>query len=495
MTDAPEIPEGLRPANENPWYILMTLHGDGSSGTDSEANREDWNTWAGQGMDEQDRARILDAIGVPLVDFATPCRWSDKEPEIRGRFASVWRERNGSHLPVPELPKPSHTIDFSNTHFEKRFTADEMYFPSSIVKFTGARFDGISEFCGAHFRGKVQGSRASFQSDFFARKARFDMGVDFFRAKFSSLADFADTCFCAPASFTRARFGGDALFVTSKFHSSSKFSESEFEKDADFRSTVFNAGARFERTSFRDVASFAGGEFHAASTPSKSIAFSHSVFERPTSFRQALFFDGYPDLSGAVLHDKTSFTARMDPTSDEIALDKDLEGRTFWPQRTKQDPVSARESCATIRHVLTQQGLPEEAHFFFRREMRFASQIGSFWQRLPYLLFGWLSDFGYSIQRPLWWLAGIWFLGMAAFWTVFSFPGGPPVLSESDLGTAAALSFSNLFPLFGFGRVLLSEVLASLPRWAQVLSGAQTVLSLPLLFFLGLALRQRFRLR
>ncbi|MDF9302247.1 hypothetical protein P5P81_06745 [Tritonibacter mobilis] len=43
--------------------------------------------------------------------------------------------------------------------------------------------------------------------------------------------------------------------------------------------------------------------------------------------------------------------------------------------------------------------------------------------------------------------------------------------------------------------MFLSEVLASLPRWAQVLSGAQTVLSLPLLFFLGLALRQRFRLR
>ncbi|GAB5434171.1 MAG: hypothetical protein EpisKO_35410 [Epibacterium sp.] len=266
-------------------------------------------------------------------------------------------------------------------------------------------------------------------------------------------------------------------------------------QDALFDSATFTQRAWFESATFRGFAYFTGTRFGSSSEEPCFTDFRDCQFEKPTSFRQALFFDGYPDFSGAVLHDKTNFTARMDPTSDEIAQDKDLEGRTFWPQRTKQDPVGARESCATIRHLLTQQGLPEEAHFFFRREMRFASQIGTFWQRLPYRSFGWLSDFGYSIQRPLWWLAGIWFLGMAAFWTVFSFPGGPPVLSESDLGTAAALSFSNLFPLFGFGRVFLSEVLAGLPRWAQVLSGAQTVLSLPLLFFLGLALRQRFRLR
>ena len=164
-------------------------------------------------------------------------------------------------------------------------------------------------------------------------------------------------------------------------------------------------------------------------------------------------------------------------------MDKSSDGQIYWPKSPKQNLETARQSCATIRHVLTQQGLPEEAHFFFRREMRFASQIGSCCQRLPYLLYGWLSDFGYSIQRPLWWLAGIWFVGMAAFWAVFCFPGAVSVLTQSDLGTAAALSFSNLFPLFGFGRVFLGDVLAALPRGAQVLCGLQTVFSLPLLFF------------
>ncbi len=58
-----------------------------------------------------------------------------------------------------------------------------------------------------------------------------------------------------------------------------------------------------------------------------------------------------------------------------------------------------------------------------------------------------------------------------------------------------ALSFSNLFPLFGFGRTFLLEELKALPAVLQFFSGFQTVASLPLLFFLGLGLRQRFRLR
>jgi len=51
MTDAPETPEGLRPANENPWYILMTLYGE-QEGEEidwelHEKNRRAWNAWAG----------------------------------------------------------------------------------------------------------------------------------------------------------------------------------------------------------------------------------------------------------------------------------------------------------------------------------------------------------------------------------------------------------------------------------------------------------------
>lgn len=440
MTDTPEVPEGLRPANENSWYILMTLYGE-QEGEEidwelHEKNRRAWNAWAGQALCADERMAAAASSGVHKSELES---WPKFAEEIEERFVGEYKRRNQGALSVPYIPNVHDPVQMVRIAFSTKQAFEEYLFSSEVI----ITFSRIGQY----------------------------------------------------ASFSRATFMESAWFAFSVFRETTSFSSTIFGRGAQFDSATFTQGAWFESATFRGYAYFTGTRFGSSAKEPCLPDFRDCQFEKPTSFRQALFLDGYPDFSGAVLHDKTSFTARMDPTSDEIALDKDLEGRTFWPQRTKQDPVSARESCATIRHVLTQQGLPEEAHFFFRREMRFASQIGSFWQRLPYRSFGWLSDFGYSIQRPLWWLAGIWFLGMAAFWTVFSFPGGPPVLSESDLGTAAALSFSNLFPLFGFGRVFLSEVLASLPRWAQVLSGAQTVLSLPLLFFLGLALRQRFRLR
>ncbi|MEJ2019032.1 MAG: hypothetical protein P8X51_12290, partial [Maritimibacter sp.] len=60
---------------------------------------------------------------------------------------------------------------------------------------------------------------------------------------------------------------------------------------------------------------------------------------------------------------------------------------------------------------------------------------------------------------------------------------------------ALGLSFSNLFSFFGFGRLFFSEVLEALPWYLQALSGFQTVSGFILLFFLGLGLRNHFRLK
>ncbi|WP_027258180.1 hypothetical protein [Leisingera aquimarina] len=140
--------------------------------------------------------------------------------------------------------------------------------------------------------------------------------------------------------------------------------------------------------------------------------------------------------------------------------------------------------------------------------MHFTGKIGagsfsistgvSIWQRLPYLLFGLFSEYGYSILRPTLWLLGVWALGFAAFWGYLSgcCVPAPDSVIERPMGAAMALSFSNLFPLFGFGRVYFGgDFMRELPAVLKTLAGFQTVASLPLLFFLGLGLRQRFRLR
>ena len=140
---------------------------------------------------------------------------------------------------------------------------------------------------------------------------------------------------------------------------------------------------------------------------------------------------------------------------------------------------------------MTRQTLPEEAHFFFRYEMNAAALIGGIGQRLPYGLFCLFSDFGYSIARPVNWLAGVYGLGLGALFGWFA---------ESynllhALGLAAVTSFANMLPIFGFQRVYLADVYKALPPALQLISGAQTVLAFVFLFFLGLGLRTRFRLK
>jgi len=72
MTDpAPEQPK-LTPANQNPWYILMTLHGEQQNAHRTDGayfpnfdeslharNRRDWNRWVAQGLSEKQRTELL----------------------------------------------------------------------------------------------------------------------------------------------------------------------------------------------------------------------------------------------------------------------------------------------------------------------------------------------------------------------------------------------------------------------------------------------------
>ncbi|MGB8811681.1 MAG: hypothetical protein WCC57_00690, partial [Paracoccaceae bacterium] len=96
------------------------------------------------------------------------------------------------------------------------------------------------------------------------------------------------------------------------------------------------------------------------------------------------------------------------------------------------------------------------------------------------------------IALPSAWLGGCWALGFALFWGYFLTAVG----YAQPMGTAIAFSFSNMFQVFGFGRLYFdADFMANLPRVLQVYAGVQTVVALPLLFFLGLGLRSRFRLR
>ncbi|WP_291735681.1 pentapeptide repeat-containing protein, partial [Leisingera sp. F5] len=336
--------------------------------------------------------------------------------------------------------------------------------------FSWSRFDGDVSLVGGDFCGVLsfEDVRAAGGFDLSYSKLKKDLVLDGATIKdadcsYLSVAgsiEASATQFVRKVTFHRAKVDGDANFFESSFGPRSKFSY-----------VVFHGFANFPDTFFSEFSHSIHSE----------VDFSGCSFEKPANFNGARFSGAYPIFHGSILHEQTTFSANP----------------RLWPEGEELLSEYARNSCATIRHLLAKQGLPEDEHFFFRREMHFAGRIGSIWQRLPYLLFGLFSEYGYSILRPTLWLLGVWALGFAAFWGYFS--GccvlAPDSVIERPMGSAMALSLSNLFPLFGFGRTFLLEELKALPAVLQFFSGFQTVASLPLLFFLGLGLRQRFRLR
>lgn len=160
------------------------------------------------------------------------------------------------------------------------------------------------------------------------------------------------------------------------------------------------------------------------------------------------------------------------------------------PFRQRQTHEKIKESAGALRHAMARQMLPEEEHFFFRREMHAGARCGPWLQNLlTRACFELPSNYGHSVERPAGLLFVVWALG-AVFYAL---------QDAFSLGQAAAYSFATMFKFFGLQRTYMLEqtqALASIP-WGELVGGTQTVLAFILLFFLclGLGLRTRFRLR
>ena len=77
-------------------------------------------------------------------------------------------------------------------------------------------------------------------------------------------------------------------------------------------------------------------------------------------------------------------------------------------------------------------------------------------------------------------------------WTILVYTEGAGLNVLEALG----YSFSNMFKFLGLQRTYFDFVdIREWAAWVQTASAAQTVLAFILLFFLGLGLRTRFRLR
>ena len=253
---------------------------------------------------------------------------------------------------------------------------------------------------------------------------------------------------------------------------------------ADFRGAQFTEEAYFSSSCFEAHSYFQQAIF------SEALDFTDVSFAQPTNFRQARFEKYYPILEGTNLHGKTTLTAQP----------------KYWPKATDhsqyegtytQTLEKAAAGCAHLRHNMTAQGLPDDAHFFFRREMGCKLAMAGGVKKLPLWLYGKLSDYGYSYGRPLGGLIWLWLLWTLVYTPYFLSQEQVETLATKTtaLAKAAGLSFANIFAFFGFHSRFVEIEWSKASNWLIAFTGLETILGFILLFFLGLGLRNQFRLK
>ena len=389
-----------------------------------------------------------------------PTGRADKDKTLQVENRKVWnawasqglsdeekREKSQKSGPDPfEGVEPwSEIRDHIEAEFKKRLPDKEIPDPSERVDFRKLSFEVPVSF-----------KLFFFQEDANFKGATFTGRADFRGATFTGLADFEYATFTGLAHFIDATFTDGAHFEYATFTGLAHFEYATFTEDANFSGTAFEGRSYFQKAIFKG-----------------SVDFTDASFDKPCNLREATFTKEYPCLEGTNLHAKTTITA------DD----------GHWPKKNTDEKKDkeAMTSCAHLRHNMAAQGLPDHAHFFFRREMALKSQTVSGRERGWYWAYRISSNFGHSLWRP--------FLGLVC---LCLFMAG--VLCLVDCPTSSALnplkhSFANMFPsfLFSAGEHFPDSLLVHAP-WLEWLMWAQTILGSALVFLFILGLRNRFRL-
>ncbi len=354
------------------------------------------------------------------------------------------------------------------------------------AKFRNADFGNATFYGDAAFQRATFSGDAAFQNASFFEKTLFQdvkfQNADFRKASFeihdasSGDATFQNATSSGDATFQNATFSGNALFQNASFSRGTTFQNAKFQKtdfehaafsgDAAFRSTSFSGDASFQNAAFSGSASFQNATF------SGDANFSDATFKGPTTLVQTGFENWPPKFFNAALHEDTDFTD------------------VGWPAVPKnpKDATNHRRRYERLKQLMDSQKKFFDEHRFHRLELR-CREVEDGWRSFSGVgsrLFRYVSDYGWSIGRPL---CGLTITFLCGGWGLIRFD------PELELGRALGLSFSNTFSLLGLGRTFFQEELTGLTPTSEIVSGVQFFLGPLFLFLLGLALRNRFRIR
>ncbi len=488
----------------NPWYVLMTLYGEPKNKRAGhkvqEKNRKVWNAWMCQGLSDQQLVQLHQKILHNHPD--TPITlgelggWDDMADEVHELHRQSMRDSSAfisGDFDYPGIPNPKSDVEVTNAAVHGLLLGISGFYFGTKLKLTGLRERLSINAVGAYFAKDVDLNQSSFGELFFSN-CYFEGNSSFAHSTFESRARFDNLTFQKNVSFELSTFEQLCWFSQTSFDHNAQFLGGVFKGRAIFENSAFHQGAMFQNSEFQSRVGFQGCQFGDECRENPLyLDLRNASFKKPVTFRESRFLNRYPLLDGAELPAEMAFTMG-DENWPERVDGRSSNDLSSWIE-DKSEVEKATTSCSMLRQAFAKQGFPEEEHFFFRREMAFTAQIGPIWQRLPYLIYGALSDYGYSIEKPIKLLAYLWAFCMGIYVSALWCDLSSVLQGIKSILTGAAFSFANIFKFFGLQGTYFGDILRDAHWVIQVLSATQTVFGFVLLFFLGLGLRQRFRLR
>lgn len=370
------------------------------------------------------------------------------------------------------------------------------------------------------------------------RRVNEDVPITFERTDFSQLIDIAgfagfefgkganfSGCVWRSAVFTGVVFGNQAYFTRAEFLSQADFTGAAFGAGADFTNARFRGETKFDETHFNGSVTF---NYQSGSAPLGIISFSHARFDGEASF-SGRWFEKTADFTNARFYyppnfDGVSTPGKIDFTGARIGFAP--RGKLLHWTKNSCIPVRLRAfrkvAEDTKNHDLERDLYIEERkaergvylHQLFEdlkraplmeKPLIFARLLGHGFRILVMLVYWAFADYGRSFMLPFAWLIAS---GFFFYWRYEKnlAPFIPKACPLADKYEYAVRMFAlgNAVPVIGpltidSGMKKLLYCPGGdgncLPIWFQLLVVWQNLFSIILVFFIGLALHNYFKIK
>jgi Pentapeptide repeats (9 copies) len=455
---------------------------------------EVWNRWARQGATEL-QIKQLQQLAIAFPEYMVAInRFLALEPLTEEIFHQI--EYDTVKYCRNLVPRPNDDIDFHQIVWQKNsFVFRGMFF----LQMLEARF---TKFVVSPFQQCVFLDYVSFI------ESRF-LFSNFGKTLFIEHVDFDGTIFNGSTSFTKSAFLNGVDFHKTKFKSGLYCNNATFYGHADFSDVHIKRGATFEDATFYGT-----------------LDFSHVTCKRDAVFRRAKFVNHIPNVIGlkvaGVLNflEATTWPAVVAPKRSRpviLSKAKDLFRRrnkdaSAMPQHdnrpaaTPLDHKAIALGYSQLRRQMQDMKLYDEELFFHAKELEAKAydNAEAKWKRRLIKAYGFTSDYGLSIARPLAGLA-ITFVVFFCLYLIFFVALKDVGRFDNIWSRAFYAALHYTFPFIPDDKEVHKTMLKmdnicgkdnlGCVNVFNILRSFHTLFSFLFLFLIGLGIRNRLRMR